>query len=145
MKTKAATTKAATTKASVNNASVNNENDFLKSLNLKKVTDKVTYSERAQFISKFIEQNKYTQKQLSAILNSVFVAHTKAANNTLLVDSKNVLYYTAYRLKNIVLVDKKTNTMSFATYSDAKLKSMRESAQSDKIARKQLKNNVIAS
>jgi len=114
--------------------------DFLKSLNLKKVTEKKTYAERAEFISKFIETAKYNQKQLSDIMNAVFVAHTKAANNTLLVDSKNVLYFSMYKnLKNIVVVDKTTNCMSFANYSDKKIAEMRAAAQAKKVADKAAK------
>ena len=57
-----------------------------------KVTNKVSMKTRLTFLQPFIKAGKHTQKQLCALVNEVYVGHTEAANNTLLVDAKNVKY-----------------------------------------------------
>lgn len=112
---------------------------------VKVVTNKVSTLERATFLSELIAQNKYTQKELSALVNAKFTAHTKSANNTLLVDCKNVLYYKAAKFEKIVIVNKATSVMSFANYTSKAIETMRSKAQSDKETKKaQLEKSLKA-
>ena len=101
----------------------------------KVVSEKVSCKVRVDFLSKYISQNKYTQKELLEMMNEKFVAHTSAANATILVDSKNVLYN---QFEKLVLCDANTKVLSFANYSAKKIAAMKKKAQNEKESKKAL-------
>lgn len=59
---------------------------------VKRVNSGVTTKERIEYITPFIAEKKYTQKELVAMLNKQFPACTTAANGTIISDSKNPKY-----------------------------------------------------